>query len=63
MRWARGSVWVTNEVDDSVSRIDPQGHRVTETIPVGAGPIDIAVGERAGWVANLHDATVSQIEP
>jgi len=54
---------VTNELDDTVSRIDPQENRVVETIAVGAGPGAITVGAGAVWVANNHDGTVTRIEP
>ena len=33
------------------------------TIPVGDGPVDISFGERAAWVANSLDRTVSRIDP
>jgi YVTN family beta-propeller protein len=57
-----GSLWVTNSVDDTVSRIDPQTRNI-QTIPVGASPTAIAFGEGFVWVANDQDRTVSQISP
>jgi YVTN family beta-propeller protein len=54
-------VWVTNSLDDSVSRIDPETNRVAETIPVGAGPTAVVSGAGAVWVANNHDGTVTRI--
>jgi YVTN family beta-propeller protein len=57
-----GSLWVTNDVDGTVSRLDPQTRNI-QTIPVGANPTAIAVGEGFAWVANSQDRTVSQISP
>lgn len=57
-----GSVWVTNEADDSVTRIDAVSGSA-ETIPVGKGPVGIAFGAGAVWVANGGDGTVSRIDP
>src|SRR2546423_10537605 len=36
---------------------------VVQTITVGNGPSGIGYGERAIWVANSADGTVSRIEP
>jgi YVTN family beta-propeller protein len=58
-----GGIWVTNGLDDSVSRIDPRTDEVAETIAVGAGPTAVAVGARAVWVANNHAGTVTRIVP
>ena len=44
-----GSVWVANERDRTVTRIDP-GTLDTETIAVGGVPTDIAAGEGGVWV-------------
>jgi virginiamycin B lyase len=37
--------------------------RVVATIPVGAGPVDVLVGQDAVWVANAAQGTVSRIDP
>jgi YVTN family beta-propeller protein len=59
-----GAVWVTDDTDNSVSRIDPESaNAVTATTPVGQGPSAVAVGEGAVWVANTHDDTVARIDP
>jgi serine/threonine-protein kinase len=57
-----GAVWLTNELGDSVWRIDAATGRSTE-ISVGRNPQGIAVGEHAVWVANARDGTVSRIDP
>jgi YVTN family beta-propeller protein len=56
-------LWVTNNLDDTVTRIDPSSARATHTIPVGDGPVGIAAGHRAAWVANTEDGSVSRIDP
>jgi YVTN family beta-propeller protein len=56
-------VWVTNYADDTVSLIDPVTRQVSGApIPVGDGPLSIAAGAGAVWVANT-EGTVSRIEP
>jgi YVTN family beta-propeller protein len=57
------AVWVTNEDDQTVSRIDEATRTVRQTITVGSGPRAIAVGEGGVWVANGLDGTVSWISP
>jgi YVTN family beta-propeller protein len=37
--------------------------RVAARIPVGAGPVDVLVGQDAVWVANAAQGTVSRIDP
>ena len=37
--------------------------RVVKTIAVGNGPVDVAVGDGAAWIANRQDATVSRVDP
>ena len=44
-------------------RLDPESHDVIDTIEVGNGPVGIAVGAGAVWVANSLDGTVSRIDP
>jgi YVTN family beta-propeller protein len=45
-----GSVWVTNYLDGTVSRVDPTMNEVVATIEVGPHPDHIAVGEGGVWV-------------
>jgi YVTN family beta-propeller protein len=58
-----GSVWVTNNLDDTVTEIDPQTNRVTAEVSVGDSPTGIATGSGAVWVANSGDDTVTRIDP
>jgi len=59
-----GAVWVANEDDLSLSRIDPATHQVARTISVPAGtPTGIAVGEGAVWVVHGRIGLVSRVDP
>jgi serine/threonine-protein kinase len=58
-----GSVWVADQVGDSVTRIDPVTNRPSGTFPTGRQPSAIAVGEGAVWVANSRDGTVTRYDP
>jgi streptogramin lyase len=45
--------------------VQPAGSlgRLTATIPVGAGPVDVLVSQGAVWVANANQGTVSRVDP
>jgi peptide/nickel transport system substrate-binding protein len=59
-----GGVWVTDDVDNTVARIDPaSANAVTGTTPVGRGPAGVATGGGAVWVANTQDNTVARVDP
>jgi YVTN family beta-propeller protein len=45
-----GSVWVANNLEGTVSRIDPRTNRVVDTIKVGGNPTWIAVTADRVWV-------------
>ena len=45
------------------SRIDPGTDQVVDTVVVGNGPTGVAFGDKAVWVANSVDGTVSRIDP
>ncbi|MEO6351195.1 MAG: adenylate/guanylate cyclase domain-containing protein [Candidatus Limnocylindrales bacterium] len=59
------STWVTNDLTDSVSRLDPQSGavRVAIDLPAGTYPTGLAVGAGALWVANPGTSTISRIDP
>ena len=46
-----GSVWVANEFDGSVSRIDPATNAVVAIIRIGGAPQGIAVSGNTVWVS------------
>ena len=59
-----GAVWVTDDTDNTVARIDPaSANAVTGTTPVGRGPTAVATGGGAVWVANTQDDTVYRVDP
>ena len=59
-----GGVWVTDDVDNTVARIDPaSANAVTGSTPVGRGPGAVATGAGAVWVANTQDGTVARVDP
>jgi ABC-type branched-subunit amino acid transport system substrate-binding protein/DNA-binding beta-propeller fold protein YncE len=45
-----GAVWVLNNEDQTVSRIDPDTQEVTETFETPGVPSELAVGEGALWI-------------
>ena len=58
-----GSVWVTNSLDGTVSRIDPGTNSVVATIPTGNGPAALDADDSGVWVSNQFDGTVVRIDP
>ena len=59
-----GAVWILNQGDGTVSRIDPASNKVVATIALetpGNGG-DIAIGAGAVWVTNLG-TPLSRIDP
>jgi YVTN family beta-propeller protein len=62
LAFGEGALWVANQGDDSVTRVDP-GTGATDVIRVGDAPVGVAVGSGAVWVASEGDRTVSRIDP
>jgi YVTN family beta-propeller protein len=58
-----GEIWVANELDGTVSEVNPGAGMVVATIPVGNGPAAIAFGFGSVWVGNQTDNTLSRIDP
>src|SRR5439155_6947853 len=58
-----GSIWVANEGDGTISRIEPSTNRVSAVIRVGSSPGAIVVGEDGVWVLNRLGRSVSRIDP
>jgi DNA-binding SARP family transcriptional activator/ABC-type branched-subunit amino acid transport system substrate-binding protein len=63
IRAGLGSIWVLNATVATVTRIDATTRGVTETVRVGIehGPMRLAVGAGAAWVAN-GDGTLTRID-
>ena len=58
-----GSIWVVDQSNDALVRLNPGQGIPPERILVGRSPSDVAAGERWLWVANAADGTVSRIDP
>jgi peptide/nickel transport system substrate-binding protein len=58
----RGTVWVANTLDSTVSRIDARAAVVSSTVPVESGPAALLAAEGSVWVANQYAASVSRID-
>jgi len=57
------SLWVSNQDDGTISRIDPASASVTAAIPVGGQPGGLGFGDGSLWVANFGDGSVERIDP
>jgi YVTN family beta-propeller protein len=57
------SLWVVNDFDNTVTRIDPTTETREDTIPVCSDPTAIAVSARFVWVACTGTRSVSLINP
>ena len=58
-----GQVWVVNQLDRTVSEINPRALRQVGTAQVGNGAGAIAFAHGSVWVANKTDYTLSRIDP
>ena len=58
-----GALWVTDSVNATLLRIDPEQRSVVDRIVVGSDPSGVAVGADSVWVANSQDGSVSRIDP
>ena len=58
------SVWVTNQISETVSRVDTATNAVTSSITVGANPWGVVVSPDGSsvWVTNQGSGTVSRID-
>ena len=57
-----GSVWVANQDDKTLSRIDAATHDLVRTITLDATPTGVAVGLGSVWVANGLVGTVVRVD-
>jgi ABC-type transport system substrate-binding protein/DNA-binding SARP family transcriptional activator len=58
-----GQVWVVNQLDRTVSEVNPKALRAVRPIQVGNGAGAIAFGHGSVWVANGTDYSLSRIDP
>ena len=59
--YGHGGLWVSNQIDGTVSRVDPKTRRQIRVIPLAAAPSGLAAGNRSIWVAT--DKGVKLIDP
>jgi ABC-type transport system substrate-binding protein/DNA-binding SARP family transcriptional activator/streptogramin lyase len=57
-----GQVWVVNQLDRTVSEVNPQALKVVRPIEVGNGAGAIAFADGSVWVANATDYSLSRID-
>ena len=60
---AFGSVWSSNYVDGTLSRIDPASGEVTATIETAFGPQIMLEASGELWVSSIEEAVVQRIDP
>ena len=58
-----GEVWVANQLDRTVSEINPKALKRVAAFPVGNGASSLAWGDGSLWVANVTDDTVTRVDP
>jgi len=63
IRYLDGSIWVLNDFDGTLSRINPATDAVVATIPVAKGTGDIAFGDGSIWVVAEELPTLFRIDP
>ena len=67
--YGSGSLWIANQDDQTVSRVDPKTLRTLQTIPVGERPTGLAAAAGALWVAESNpnpgspSVSVSHLDP
>ena len=63
VRVGEGFVWVLNGNTATLTKIDPEQRSVAATIPIGIdhGPVRLAVGAGAAWVAS-RDGTLTRVD-
>ena len=57
-----GSVWIADDEESAVVRVDAQQEAIVRTYDVGGSPLGVAVGADAVWAAS-DDGTVVRIDP
>jgi peptide/nickel transport system substrate-binding protein len=60
---ALGSIWVANQLDATVARLDPSTGSILALVHVGEGPSSLAAAAGHVWVANELDDSVNSIDP
>jgi streptogramin lyase len=58
-----GAIWVGNEKERTISRIDPDSRTVVRTIGVGFPISGLAVGQGSIWIASGREGLVHRLDP
>ena len=58
-----GALWVLDELEGTVTRVDPMRRRIVARTRVGDMPTAVVWGAGSIWVANTGDGTVSRVDP
>jgi YVTN family beta-propeller protein len=58
-----GALWIANNGDGTLSRLDPAGGKVTATIQIGGAPAGVAASDSAVWVGNFSEGKVRRVDP
>ena len=56
------SAGLSEAAGNSLVAIDPATNRIVAEVPVGAAPINVAVGAGAAWTLSADEGTVSRVE-
>ena len=57
------SVWVTNQADGTVSRINVETNEVSQLLEAGSQPSGIAIGDGFLWIVDTVGAALLRIDP
>jgi YVTN family beta-propeller protein len=58
-----GALWIANNGDGTLSRLDPASQKVTTTIQIGGAPAGVAASDSAVWVGNFSEGKVRRVDP
>jgi streptogramin lyase len=58
-----GTVWVADQDQNELVRIDPSDPEALERVRVGEAPMAVAATAVAVWVANGSDGTITRVDP
>jgi peptide/nickel transport system substrate-binding protein len=61
--YAFGSIWVADELEASVTRVDPSTGKIRAAVPVGEGPTSLADAGGRLWVSSPHAGSLAAIDP
>jgi DNA-binding beta-propeller fold protein YncE len=64
LAYGMGALWVLNQFDGTLLRINPDTNKIAATIQVGKGFWDpVQVGDGAVWVMGLESGLVKRVDP